>query len=105
MGAEDREVLNLLVTHIISQTGIPLRETVYTREPRAGEFVHLATKDSAHKAGVMRLMLGSGLEAQRVFEALHGRSIQVGTDLVGIEVRNDVIAASTTPGNRGRSRG
>ena len=104
MGVEDREVLNLLVAHTISQTGISLRETVYTREPRAGEFVHHATKDSAHQAGVMRLMLGSGLEAQRVFDALHGQSIQAGTDLVSNEVRNDVIAASTTPGNRVRSR-
>ena len=49
VGKEDREVLALLMQHVTLATGINLCETNYSRAPRAGEFVHLASQDSSER--------------------------------------------------------
>jgi hypothetical protein len=96
--------MGLLVQHLATATGIVLQETDYSKDPKAGDFIHLATKDPFAKPGTMRLILGSNAEALKVYQSLHGQTVQVGSDLVGIEVVNDVINSVATPGNRARNR-
>ena len=90
--------------HLGTTTGLDLKETDYSREPRVGEFIHLASKDSAAPPGRMRLLLRDAEAVRKVYAALHGQSVQVGQDMVGIEVCNDVVAAAGVAGNGQRGR-
>ena len=74
-------------------------ETDGGRGPMIREFIHLASKDTAAAAGRLRLLLANRDEVRKVFAALHGQTIQVGQDYVGIEVANDAEDAQRRPGN------
>ena len=104
IGREDGAVMKLLMNHLAEATGLNLKETEYSRDPRPGEFVHLATKDASAPPGKMRLILSSAKDVRKVYSALHGQTVQVGQDLVGIEVGNDLVDGQGIPGNGLRSR-
>ena len=101
---EDGATLRLLVQHAVDTLGLDLRETDYARESRPGEFVHLATKDPLQPPNVIRLLLRDQDEVRRIISALHGQSILVGRDRVGIQVHNDYVAMQGLPGDCRRGR-
>ena len=99
IGREDGSVIRLLMVHLTQAVGLHLNETDYSREPKVGEYVHLGSKDATAQPGRARLLLASSEEVRKVHAALHGQSLQVGQDLVGIEVANDDLDAQRRPGN------
>eukprot|EP00959_Pyramimonas_sp_CCMP1952_P472480 9500105-Pyramimonas_sp.AAC.1 len=64
------------MAHACTATGISLTETDYSRDPREGEFVHLASKDPAAPPGRLRLLLPGAEAVRRIRAALHGQTIQ-----------------------------
>ena len=63
--------------------------------PKLGEFVHLASVDPAAPPGRLRLFLRSEDEVRKFYAPLHGQTVQVGQDLVAIEISNDIINAAS----------
>ena len=55
VGKEDGQVMSLLMQHVISATGLQLQETDYGREPRVGEYIHLATQNRSAPPGKLRV--------------------------------------------------
>ena len=98
LGKEDGEVLKRIMQHVCAQMGIKLVETDYSREARVGEYVHLATKDVAAPPGRLQLRLPNLDSLRKVRGALHGQSVQVGSDIVGFRVANDMLDAEGIPG-------
>ena len=98
LGKEDGEVLKLVMQHVCSQTGLHIVETDYSREPRPGEYVHLARKDVSAPPGRLQLRLASLEAVRQVKAALHGQTVQVGTDLIGFRIANDRLDAEGIPG-------
>eukprot|EP00959_Pyramimonas_sp_CCMP1952_P116501 2434909-Pyramimonas_sp.AAC.1 len=92
------------MNHLVNVTGLNLTETVYARDPRAGEYVHLATQDAAAPPGRVRLLLSSAADVRRVYAALDGQTLQVGQDLIGIAVVNDAVEETRRPGNGRRGQ-
>ena len=82
VGKEDGQVMSLLMQHVISATGLQLQETDYGRAPRTGEYIHLATQHSSAPPGKLRVLLSSAEEVRRLYNALHGQTVQVGLDKV-----------------------
>lgn len=103
VGKEDAQVMSLLMQHAISVTGLQLQETDYGRAPRIGEYIHLAIQNSSAPPGKLRVLLSSGEEIRRLYNALHGQTVQVGADKVGVVVGNDLLDGQCVPGNGLRS--
>ena len=91
-------MLKLVMQHVCSQTGLSIVETDYSREPRTGEYVHMARKDISAPPGRLQLRLASLEEVRKVKAALHGQTVQVGTDLIGFKIANDRLDAEGIPG-------
>jgi len=103
VGKEDGQVLAILMQHVTSNTGLSIQETDYSRAPRVGEYVHLASLDSTAQPGKLRVLLSSAEDVRRLYNALHGQTVQVGHDRVGIVVGSDLIDGRQVPGNELRS--
>ena len=99
VGKEDGEVLRLLMTHLCQVTGLHLTETDYRRAPHTGEYIHLASQDLAVPPGRLRVLLPDLEAVRKVRAALHGQTLQVGQDRIGIEVTNDYFDSASVPGN------
>ena len=99
VGKEDGQVLSLLMQHVAHSTGLAIQETDYTRAPKVGEYVHLASQDPTAPPAKLRVLLGSADDVRRLYNALHGQTLQVGNDRVGIVVGNDLIDGQRVPGN------
>ena len=97
------QVLSLLMQHVVSATGLARAETDYSRAPRVGEFVHLASQDPSAPPGKLRVHLGSADEVRKLYNALHGQTVMVGSDRVGILVGNELVDGWRVPGNELRS--
>ena len=103
VGREDGEVMRKIIGHLTSHSPLQCTETPPDRAPRPGEWIHLASRDSGAAPGRVRLHLQSQEEVQKVYEALHGQILQVGTDQLAITVHNDVSdAGSSKNGGGGR---
>ena len=81
-------MLKKLMDHASAALGLSLREAPDSSRPRAGEFVHFASRDLGAPRGTLRVF-SDEQELRRMYAALHGQSIQVGADHVGISVHND----------------
>ena len=103
MGKEDGQVLRLLMQHAIGVTGLHLQETDYTRAPKMGEYIHLATQSDSAPPGRVRVLLTSVEDVRRLYNALHGQTVQVGADRVGVVVDSDLVTGQAVPGNGLRS--
>lgn len=104
LGKEDGEVLRYLMRHLCTATGLQIEESAYTSPPRVGEYVHLARIDSASPPGRLRLFLPDLESVRKLRAALHGQSVQVGSDLVGFRITNDRLDAEGLPGGATRHR-
>ena len=104
VGREDGEVMRLLMTHLVRATGLDIKETDYSRDPKSGEFYHLASKDPISPPGRLRLYLRDQDEVRKVYAALHNQTVQVGQDYVAITVSNDLVEGARVPGNGRQGR-
>ncbi len=64
----------------------------------------MAARDAVAPAGRLRVLLKDREEVRKVFVALHGQTVQVNNDYVGIEVQHDVMAIEVASGNDPRVR-
>jgi hypothetical protein len=92
-----------LMQHAIGATGLQLQETDYQRAPKMGEYIHLATQSDSAPPGRVRVLLASAEDVRRLYNALHGQTVQVGADRVGVVVDNDLVTGQGVPGNGLRS--
>ena len=83
---------------------VSLKETDYARHPKPGEFIHLASQDTSAPPGRMRVLLTSAEEVRRLYTALHGQVVQVGSDRISVVVSNDLVDSRGVPGNGRRGR-
>ena len=104
IGKEDREVMRLLMDHLVTATNLGIKETDYSRAPRTGEYIHLASTDFTAPPGKVRILLNNSDEVRQVHAALHGQTIKAGNDAVGIVVENDGMDSRPVPGNGLRRR-
>ena len=104
IGREDAAVLRKIMDHACNATGCSVMEAGNGNSPKLGEFVHLASVDPAAPPGRLRLFLRSEDEVRKFYAALHGQTVQVGQDLVAIEISNDIINAASLLGNAPRRR-
>ena len=104
VGKEDADVLRRIMQHACSNTGVLLRETGLGDLPKPGEFYHLASRDASAQPGYLRVLLRDQDEVRRVYAALHGQTVQVGSDQIIIEVGNDAFNVSQLSGNGYRGR-
>ena len=104
VGKEDGQVLRALMNHAIQATGLQIKETDYQGTPQVGDYIHLASQDPTAPPGKIRVLLSTADEVRRLHNALHGQTIQVGQDRVGILVGNDLVDSRGVPGNDRRGR-
>ena len=62
------------------------------------EYVHLARVDPAFPPGRLRLFHPDMESVRKLRAALHGQSVQVGSDLIGFRITNDRLDAEGLPG-------
>ena len=103
-GKEDGEVLRQLMAHAATATGLRLQPATSPESPQLGEYEHLASVDPSAPPARMRALLREEADVRRLRAALDGQSIQVGHDYVGLRVANDIIDATSAPGNGNRRR-
>ena len=89
--------------HAIRTTGLQLQGTDYRRSPQVGEYIHLATVDATAPPGRLRVLLASAEDVRRLYNALHGQVVHIGSDRVGVMVDNELISGQSVPGNGLRS--
>ena len=104
LGKEDGEVLRLLMGHLCTATGLQSQESACTAPPRMGEHVHLARVDPASPPGRLRIFLPDLESVRKLRAALHGQSVQVGSDLIGFRITNDRLDAEGLPCGASRQR-
>ena len=97
-------MVRLLMAHLCQAAGLQLQETDYAREPKLGEYIHLASQDPLNPPGRVRLLLGSREEVRKVYATLQDQTVQVGSDYIGIDVCNDLEEELKLPGNGRRGR-
>ena len=100
--ADEHAVLQHLMQHLGQIMGITLVESKDVASASSGSWRWLAASDPAAPPGRIRLFLSDEQEVHRVVSALHGKSIKVGSDLIGIQVSNDLRDANSLmhpPGN------
>jgi hypothetical protein len=102
IGREDSAGLKSLMQHLITKTGLDIKAGDEQRGPKTNEYVHLSSIDPSAPPGRLRLYLNSQDDVRKVFNALHGQIVEVGSDLVAIEVTNDLNNSLQGNGRRGR---
>jgi hypothetical protein len=102
LGREDGAILKSLMQHLALKTGLNIKVGNELGGPKVNEYVHLASIDPSAPPGRLRLYLGSQDDVRRVANALHGQVVEVGSDLVAIEVTNDLNNSMQGYVNRGR---
>eukprot|EP00959_Pyramimonas_sp_CCMP1952_P342972 7185002-Pyramimonas_sp.AAC.1 len=98
-GDNGQVVLGSLMNHVTSATGLAISLAAAGQAPLPGQWIHAPAADAAAPRGRARLHLQSAEEVQKVYRALHGQVLQVGTDHLSITVSNDVAASRGLLGN------
>ena len=104
VGKGDAVVLKLLMDRACRATGVQFTEASNPDAPRPGEYYHLASQEAHAPAGVIKVLAKNQEDLRKLYAALHGQAIQVGRDLVGIEVKNDLMLTTHGLGNGTRVR-
>jgi len=99
IGREDAEILRRIMEHACTATGISVKEAGLEAAPKVGEFYHIASRDQSSPPGCLRILLRDREEVRKIHAALHGQTIQVGSDAVAMAVQNAALQLETSPGN------
>ena len=100
LGAEDAVVLSRLMEHAVRATGLPLSRAEHLGTLRPGEFGPMVLPDGSCAPGKVQVLCQSAAEVDALHAALHGQSVRVGSDIIGVTVDNDQKAALPLTGNR-----
>ena len=105
LGFDPKKVIDELMTVISAQSGLQLVDASFSDSASPGSWRWVAAQDPSAPHGRVRLFLADVEEARRVADAVHGRAIQIGSDIVSISVNNDLIdSCCGTQGNGGRGQ-
>lgn len=99
LGAQDGQVLGMLMQHVTTQVGITVKHAGDQHALRPGEFFALRERDPHAQPGRVRVLLRSTEEVRKLHAVLHGQLIRVGSEQVRVEVVNDAMDALRGPGN------
>ena len=101
---EDGQVLRVLMTHVILATGLSINEMDDQRSAMAGEYIHLATQEPTAQPGRLRVLLSSMDDVRKLHNALHGQTVKVGPDRIGVMFCDDLMESRGVPGSGQWSR-
>ena len=104
LGKEDREVMNLLMGHLASSTGLAISAKPEAKALSHGEYEHVPAEIHGGVGGRVRLLLRDAGEVARVHAALHGQVVAIGHTKIGIEVVNERFDLNQGTGNGARRR-
>ena len=102
LGREDNALMCQLLLKVSEELGLGLAPAADPECPKTGEFYLCSAAHAAARPGMMRILLPDVESFKKVKEALHGQSMKVGMDTVGITVANDLLDARAAPGGRNR---
>ena len=101
LGHSASAVISRLVDVLHERTGLLLREGT---EAAPGTWHPIAPEGDYATSGKLRVCLASMAEVNIVIRELHGKAVNVGPDLISVEVANDVMDAPARQGNDRRRR-
>ena len=93
-----------LMVHAAGSTGLSLTAAADPDRPKAGEFVHLASRDESAPAGCLRVFLQDVEGVRRLYAALHGQAVRVNGDYIYVRVTNDAMTLEAASGKDPRAR-
>ena len=92
------------MAHITEQLRIATTPAVNVEAPRPGEFAPFIRPDGSAEPGKTRMICRTVEEVTQLYAALNGQHVSIGTDLLGVHVQNDAIAAGPLTGGRKGAR-
>ena len=103
LGRRPLETLQALMAVVGNRAGVAFRQADPREEqPPAGSWRRAQDLDPTAPPGRIRVYLETPGDVTALSAMLHGRAVQLGGDLVAVEVRSDLLDARTGNGRRGR---
>ncbi|CAK0867076.1 unnamed protein product, partial [Prorocentrum cordatum] len=90
MGANPQAVVQKLIEVLGHHSGLALTESDVGPQPTGPTWTWLAKENPAAATGRVRVHLDTDDQARRFTQAVHGRAIQLGADLVSLECTTDL---------------
>ena len=103
-GHEDGTVLHSIMKHLVNSTSLTLQPAANLRAPVAGEYYAATSVDPDARPGCVKVVLEDIAGVHKVYDALHGKSVKIGVDIIGVVVTNDVLDGAAVPGGQLRRR-
>ena len=103
LGHNPRQVIDTLMAVVASRTGLALTEGGQNQGARPGTWQRLQDSDPSAAPGRLRLHLQSYREVELLAEQLHGKAIQIGVDLLAVDVFHPDLVHNPGNGQAGRS--
>ncbi|CAK0882116.1 unnamed protein product, partial [Prorocentrum cordatum] len=103
VGHDSKGVINRLLQHACQTQALNLQPARDSERPEIGTSVHLLDLNPTAPPGHARFYLGSSADVRKVYQALHGQVLQIGSDTVSITVQNDAaeqLYPDVTPDQR-----
>ncbi|CAK0815577.1 unnamed protein product, partial [Prorocentrum cordatum] len=91
LGKAEDVVLDSLMKHACDSVGLSFTKAADPARPKAGEYYHMPACPPRTPAGALKVLAQTHGDIRRLYAALHGQSILVGTDHVVVEVKNDLV--------------
>ena len=105
LGYDPKTVVQALMRVVSERIGIQLADASLAGPASSSTWAWAAAQDPSAPPGRVRLLLPDVDAVTRLRAAVHGRAVQIGADLISIEVLNDLIDhVGQMPGNAGRAR-
>ena len=89
---EDADVFRQLMAHAKTLTGLEWSE-LDRGTPAPRKWSWFGGRDPSTPPGKIRVYLESKAEVDKLRDSLHGRTIQVGTDVISIQICSDLVDA------------
>ena len=103
LGKAEDVVLDSLMKHACDSVGLSFTKAADPARPKAGEYYHMPACPPRTPAGALKVLAQTHGDIRRLYAALHGQSILVGTDHVVVEVKNDLVELQIQQGNDPRA--
>ncbi|CAK0792981.1 unnamed protein product [Prorocentrum cordatum] len=104
LGRKDAVVLDRLMSHLRGATGHSFTKAADTDHPKPGEFIHLASRDAQAPSGIIKVLAQNIEDIGKIYAAFHGQAVQIGQEVVGIEVCNDLLLSDAGQENGARGQ-
>lgn len=102
LGAEPLDAVRRLMAVVATKAGVAFRENDASPTPEAGSWTWDARFNPEAPPGRVRVRLADARQVQTMAEEVQGRAVQVGADLVAIEITNYFYApGARRPKTRG----